>query len=597
MGKRKKNIETINSLKKANKFKPYIDYIRFPFFKNIHPDTKINFEFPFTVLVGKNGCGKSSVLHALYGSPGGNSVGDFWFSTHLDPIKESSGGRNKLIYGFYSIEAKRKVEVIKTRIQYKRKDGRINPDYWEPSRPLKSDGMEDMPPLSESKVELLGRSKTRWNPIDKNVVYINFRSELSAFDKFFNFNELANTHQNKQDYLRNWSKPLKEAIYNKSKSYSYYGIQRVIENRSFSDEEIKTISCILEKDYKSGIYIEHCFFRAEGYSVIFKTDSIEYSEAFAGSGESIVARLVVKVLNAPEHSLILLDEPEISLHPGAQNKLRDFLFDQIIKKKHQIILATHSPIFVKDLPQEAVKLFYPDTDSGKFQVKNETYPAEAFHHIGSLLHSKKTIIVEDKLAKEIIQRSLKLIGGINKDFVVEYYPGGVEVLIGNYVPYHALNEDKNVWFILDGDKKNVEEHIDPDNIPENENQNLFKKIKEQVGQEIKFNRDSNNPQQIISLQRQFLKFYRNRVFYLPNKTPEKFIWDNVESLKKQEKNPECYKHAFERYTQCAMDKEHVNSEQIFVIQQLELAKVSNDCNDMKDLINTLKIIIAASSNS
>lgn len=595
MDELRKNIDKIYQIKQANKFSPYIDYIRFPYFKNIHQDTKIQFDFPLTVLVGKNGCGKSSVLHALYGAPEGKSTGDYWFSTNLDPIKESDD-RNRMIYGYYSVEAKQSVEVIKTRIQYKKKGGiTINPDYWEPSRPSKKDDMADMPPLPEGVYELAGRSKTRWNTIKKNVVYINFRSELSAFDRLFNFHALTNSYHSKQDYLRNWSGKLKYAVDRNLRTYPYYGKERIRENRKFTNDELKSISLILDKDYQDGRYIEHSFFKSEGYSVIFTTNRIEYSEAFAGSGESIVARLVVKVLNAPDNSLILLDEPEVSLHPAAQKKLREFLLEQIIKKKHQVIMATHSSVFVNGMPQEAVKLFYPNPNSGKFEVQNETYPAEAFHHLGSLLHSKKTLIVEDKLAQEIVEKALKLIGNIHQDYEIEYYPGGANALIGSYIPYHSIQKDKNVWFLLDGDQKHVEKHIDPDNIPSIESENLSNYIKDQVGQEIKFNQDSNNTKQKEELQRQFLKFYKDRVFYLPSETPEKFIWDNVPTLKSREEKPKCYKQAFKSYTQSDLGKDEVNSEQIFVIQQSMLAKVSDDCDDMKNLIKTLTSIITNSN--
>ncbi|MGZ8910680.1 MAG: ATP-dependent nuclease [Methylococcaceae bacterium] len=587
----KENIEKINSIVKSNKLSPYIDYIRFPYFKNIHQDTKIEFRFPLTVLVGKNGCGKSSVLHALYGAPEGRSTGDFWFSTNLDPIRESDD-RNRMIYGYYSIEAKKNVEVLKTRIQYKKGGGKIvNPDYWEPSRPSKRDGMEDMPALPEGKDEAAGRSKTRWNAIRKNVVYLNFRSELSAFDRLFNFHTLTNSTHSKQDYLRNWSRKLKHAIDVNATTYPYYGKDRIRENRDFTEYELKSISLILDKNYQGGRYIEHNFFKADGYSVIFKTDKIQYSEAFAGSGESIIARLVVKVLNAPEHSLILLDEPEVSLHPAAQKELRKFLLEQIINKKHQVIMATHSPVFVEGMPSEAIKLFYPNPASGKFEVRNETYPADAFHHLGSLLHSKKTIIVEDKLAQKIVVKALKLIGTIHKDYDIEFYPGGVNALIGSYIPYHSIRNDKDVWFVLDGDQKHVEEHIDPDTIPVIKNENLSELIKNQVGQDVKFNQDSNDPDQKVKLQRNFLKFYRERVFYLPSKTPEKLIWDNVEELKNREENPECYKGAFKVYAEEMFGEEDVNSGQIFNIQQLMLNKLPDDCEDMKILMTTLKSII------
>ena len=47
-----------------NKFMNYIKYIQFPKYKNLTENSKIEFEFPLTMLVGKNGTGKSSVLQA-----------------------------------------------------------------------------------------------------------------------------------------------------------------------------------------------------------------------------------------------------------------------------------------------------------------------------------------------------------------------------------------------------------------------------------------------------------------------------------------------------------------------------------------------------
>ena len=59
----------------------------------------------------------------------------------------------------------------------------------------------------------------------------------------------------------------------------------------------------------------------------------------AGLGIALKRRIrrraqVVDVLGSP-------DEPEVSLHPGAQEKLMDFLFDQVKAKKHQVVMTPH----------------------------------------------------------------------------------------------------------------------------------------------------------------------------------------------------------------------------------------------------------------
>ena len=70
------NIEALKKMKANSAFSNYIEYIRFPNFKNLEKNTKIDFEFPLTFFVGKNGGGKSSTLQSLYGAPKGNSLGD-----------------------------------------------------------------------------------------------------------------------------------------------------------------------------------------------------------------------------------------------------------------------------------------------------------------------------------------------------------------------------------------------------------------------------------------------------------------------------------------------------------------------------------------
>jgi len=195
---------------------PYIRYIRFPLYKKLIPGTRIDFEFPFTVLVGPNGCNKSSILQALYGCPGNKSIGVYWFTTEVDRIDEKN--RHSIIYGYKQPYTGQVVEVLKTRIRKKK-----NPDYWEPSRPLVAFGMEPMPDLPQDGKIPEGRTKTRWKTIDKDVVYLDFRKDLGAYDKYFyhgNF-QRTKTILTKQDHIRRMSKPLSLAIKRDLTEYEY----------------------------------------------------------------------------------------------------------------------------------------------------------------------------------------------------------------------------------------------------------------------------------------------------------------------------------------------------------------------------------------
>jgi len=163
----------------------------------------------------------------------------------------------------------------------------------------------------------------------------------------------------------------------------------------------------------------------DGYTCVLHTDALNYSEAFAGSGEFAVVRLVVDILAAPERSLILPDEPEVSLHPGAQEKLMDFLFEQAKAKKHQIVMATHSPAMIRNLPPQAIKIMTPNLRTGQIELLHQSAsPAEAFYHIGEPLLGKKTILVEDGLAREIVLRVIRAKNNeaFQQQFDVRYGP-------------------------------------------------------------------------------------------------------------------------------------------------------------------------------
>jgi hypothetical protein len=120
----------------ARKFDPYIEHIRFPHYKKLAPDLRIDFGFPITALVGANGTNKSSILPGIQGSPEGENPGVYWFSTIAE-----TGARNTFIYGYHHKAADQTVEVLKTRVKKE-----ADPDYWEPSRAISTYSMAKFPP-------------------------------------------------------------------------------------------------------------------------------------------------------------------------------------------------------------------------------------------------------------------------------------------------------------------------------------------------------------------------------------------------------------------------------------------------------------------
>lgn len=532
----KENISALENLLERNHLEPFIRYIRFPMFKNIEPDTKIDFSFPITALVGANGTNKSSILRAIQGSPTGENIGKYWFSTEIDPIEESPDGAQCFIYGYLNAKEKKIVEVLKTRIK---KDE--DPDYWEPSRPVAKYGMDKF----KTSVAGSSTSKTRWDPVTKNVVYIDFRQSMSAFDKYFYMSD-NDSISKKKERIRKSAPHLKEAVKQKKTKYTYYK-QRIIDsvNRDLSQDEVDLVSEIIGKKYKEICLINHCFFNTSGFTAILSADGLSYTEAFAGSGEFAIVNLVTKIFSAPEFSLILLDEPEVSLHPGAQIKLMDFISDSIVKNKHQFLISTHSPSIIRGLPSKAVKVFAPDPTSHKIKLLSQSSaPDEAFFHLGEFSGGKRLVVVEDRLAVKLVQKALKKGGEpFYSQFEVKHFPGGSKTLWSHYLPMFANEGRKDVLVLFDGDEKTEETLPDPDNFSvnnEDELKELLVKVsKTNINFYVDGGKNGKDLQQECQLRRAFIKWARAHVRYLPgNQSPEAFIWSHMQIDKEKLKGLE-----------------------------------------------------------
>lgn len=501
------DLDKIHAAKQNNAFPEYIDYIRFPLFRNLLADTRIDFEFPITAFVGQNGCGKSSALQALFGAPKGKSVGTYWFNTELDPIIElNSEDRHCFIYSYNGTGN----EVLKTRIN---KKGTF--DVWDTSEPIQRYGM------------VMG---TRHSPVGKEVVYINFRAIPNAFEKAFHSERPP--RQGIQGFLRKRTRYLISAL-GGLKILRFKG--KVFNAPSKLAPEILTIAGnILGRSYEEATLIEHRLFGEWGASIVLKTKNSSYSDAFAGSGESAVMLLLHEVGKATPGSLLLLDEPETSLHPGAQKKLIDYLVRLCLAKKIQIVFCTHSPSMIADLPKSAIKVFTPNA-SGKFRVIQNISPQEAFYHIGQPVGDKICIRVEDKLAKLMIDELVEANFPTWESLLeVRFQPGGADVMKQDAVLYMRNNPCRD-FLLFDGDQSFTVEPKDPDafTLAETTDIESYVKALEQVIKDAtnlvpKFFTDSGplgkgqKRDQMIA----FIKYLRSHVFFLPDKGPEDMLWNS-----------------------------------------------------------------------
>ena len=94
-------------------------------------------------------------------------------------------------------------------------------------------------------------------------------------------------------------------------------------------------------------------------------DKFDINELSSGEKQLFLRTLAIKMLN-PENSIILIDEPELSLHPKWQQKIVDVY--RKIGKNNQIIIATHSPHILGSVKKENIMLL-DKNDDGEIIVK------------------------------------------------------------------------------------------------------------------------------------------------------------------------------------------------------------------------------------
>ncbi len=106
----------------------------------------------------------------------------------------------------------------------------------------------------------------------------------------------------------------------------------------------------------------------------FSFNGIKHSSQGAGDGYINIFNIIDALYDAEENNVILIDEPETSLHPDIQKKLLEVLIEY--SKDKQIIVSTHSPYFINwNVISDKAKLFRfkkEDNQIKVFEMKDTT---------------------------------------------------------------------------------------------------------------------------------------------------------------------------------------------------------------------------------
>lgn len=215
----------------------------------------------------------------------------------------------------------------------------------------------------------------------------------------------------------------------------------------FDAEQLRRLSSIIGKDF--GRARQSLTDADPNRRVpVISSGGLDYSGFHQGAGENAVVDLLSIPL--PKYGLILIDEIETSLHPRAQRRLMRDLAERARIDQLQIIVTTHSPYILEELPAEA-RIQVVKSAGGKEVVRGVS-PDFAMTKMDEDIHSEADVYVEDPEARILVQ---EVLADVQRDLLprVEVTPYGAASVgraLGQMVEGNRFTRPTAVF--LDGDQ-------------------------------------------------------------------------------------------------------------------------------------------------
>lgn len=216
----------------------------------------------------------------------------------------------------------------------------------------------------------------------------------------------------------------------------------------FGAEQVHRLSAVMGRDYDSARMALSDIDSKREIPVVAKA-GFAYSGFHQGAGETTVAELLQTDL--PQYSLVLIDEIESSLHPRAQRRLIRDLAERCREREVQIIMTTHSPFILEELPLEARK-YILETKSTR-EVVTGVSPQFAMTKMDDDVYPECDLYVEDTAARTFLSEILARHG---KDVfarcqIVPFGSSSIGNALGQMVANNRFPRPSRVF--LDGDSQ------------------------------------------------------------------------------------------------------------------------------------------------
>ncbi|MEZ5519877.1 MAG: ATP-binding protein [Dokdonella sp.] len=166
-----------------------------------------------------------------------------------------------------------------------------------------------------------------------------------------------------------------------------------------SADSIGKLSYIMGRPYNRA---ETHFIR--GLALANVTCGATYSGFDMGGGESSVIVLLSRLQAIPVGGLVVVEEIELGLHAEAQVRLMEVLLEFCLNRRLQIICTTHSEVVIDAVPRQARILLR--TSGQDHEALNSVSTRFAVHEMIGQAQPELIVYAEDKFACMLVEEAL-----------------------------------------------------------------------------------------------------------------------------------------------------------------------------------------------
>lgn len=290
---------------------------------------------------------------------------------------------------------------------------------------------------------------TAWDKIRQARIIFGFRQGQQSHLGFIS--------KPTERWLRNPNRPTRNVVYidlSRIQPVSgRVGYQKIAKSRHkeasaapFDEAKVKRLSGIMGREY-DGAKMALTDIDTKRFVPVLSQKAKPYSGFHQGAGETTIAEFLR--VDVPEYSLVLIDEIETSLHPRAQRRLIRDLAERCRDKQIQIILTTHSPYVLEELPLEART--YILESNGNRQTVTGVSPSFAMTKMDDEIHPECDLYVEDEAAAAMLTEILARYAPslVHRSQVIPFGGAQVGAALGQMVSQGRFPRPSRVF--LDGD--------------------------------------------------------------------------------------------------------------------------------------------------